>query len=99
MPLATLPSGAFFDGSHADFFIDRHANPGHATDARIQSCAPGLEAEIAAIRALPGVADALAAIEASYRQRLQALLPVLAADPRFGVAGSAERWFLDLLAT
>ncbi len=98
MALALRPSAAFFTAEHANFFLASHLIDGTVVDDRARTCAPALDAEIATLMALPGVASAVEKIERSFGERIRELAPILTEDPRFHVPGSPENWFMDLVA-
>ena len=95
--LTLAPSGAFLDSSYARMFVRLSTAKALLTDRRALQCVPGLEAEIAALACLPGVADAMVIIEQSYPKRLRVAASVLESDPRFQAPGTIERWFADLM--
>ncbi len=74
-------------------FMAQHAARDVGADDRVLRCAPGLEEEIARLRALPGVAAAEAGVRAAVRARLARLRDEAA---RAGWDGEA-RGLLDLL--
>jgi hypothetical protein len=63
----------------------------------ISRCAPGLDAEMARLTVLPGVADALDAVKAAFHARVAEFKPIFAEAQAIKDAGAAGEAFLDLL--
>ena len=77
-------------------FVAQH----HATDLpeddRIRRCAPNLEVEIAALRALPGVSAAVDSVQRIYRERIGVIKEAYRDAPVIRQAGGTGRHFLQL---
>lgn len=81
-------------------FVDQHVASAALPPAReaeaIRRCAPDLDAEIARLIALPGVADAAERVKENYRSRIAAIVDMFAAAPGVLEAGEAGERFLAL---
>ena len=97
--LSLSASADYFSAATAQMFVDQFRATGLIDDRRAIDATPNLEADIAALRSLPGVHQAMLGIERSYRDRLRQLARVLAEDQRFRQPDTNERWFADILAT
>lgn len=60
-------------------------------------CAPGWAEELAALKALPGVAAAFEAVKAAYAERMRTIVPMFRDAPGIREAGEAGRAFLTTL--
>ncbi len=78
-------------------FLEQHGDAGMRLDERVPRCTPGLGAEMARLRALPGVAAAEAACVAAYRAQVAAMVRQMRGSPAFRVPGSPEGLLLRLL--
>ena len=96
--LSLSASADYFSAATAQLFVDQFRAAELIDDRRAIDATPSLEADIAALRFLPGVDQAMLGIERSYRDRLRRLAKVLAEDPRFRQPDTNERWFAEILA-
>ena len=60
-------------------------------------CAPNWAAELAALKALPGVADAWETVKRTYAERIRTIVPMFVTAPGLRDAGDAGRAFLATL--
>jgi len=65
-------------------------------DNRAAGCVPGLQVEIERLRSLPGVADALDAVEAVYDARLATVRDAYRQAPEVATWGELGRRFLSM---
>ena len=98
LPLALAASPDLFDAAKIDLFMTRFNAPDMVVDRRAEACSPELEAGIDALRRLPGVDQAMRAIEHVYTDRLRRLDRMLAEDRRFQAPGTPESWFAGIVA-
>jgi hypothetical protein len=97
MGLSLSASTDYFRAATAQLFVDQFRAVGLIDDRTAIDASPSLEADVAALRSLPGVHQAMLGVERSYRDRLRRLAGVLAEDPRFRQPDTNERWFADIL--
>ena len=97
MGLAVAASGNLFSPAVADLFVSQFNSLQQTTDDRAAACSPDIERDIAELRRLPNVHEAMVGVEQSYKSRLGSLSAVLSTDPRFMAPASNERWFAEIL--
>ena len=68
---------ALIDVGFASMFLQQHGSPTMVEDGRTAKCAPGLAAEMARLRTLPGVKAAEAKILTGYRKQVGRLVAEL----------------------
>ena len=81
-------------------FLNQHQSPDVTPSGQAASLVPALEAEIARLRALPGVGEAERAVTALFRQRLDLVKAKLIAEPHLSnLDGPGEEMRALLQAT
>ena len=78
-------------------FVGQHHSADITRNDRLARCAPGMDAELARLRALPGVLQAERAVIATFQERLAVIKAHLLADPRLGQLGAAGEGMRTLL--
>jgi hypothetical protein len=87
---------AIMDQSSSDFMMLQLDTPDLPVDDRIVSNSVGLDAEIAQLRSLPGMAEAVKTVIAAYAARLQKIRVAYAAAPEILSWGERGQRFLAL---
>ena len=91
-PSAAVLPAAFVHAFVGQFPLQHGATPGP------DRCAPGLDGELARLKALPGVAEAWTRVKQVYEARIRSIIPMFSTAPGVIEAGEDGKAFLAILA-
>ena len=94
--LLEQPSAAVLPAGFVHAFVGQFALPSVATPGP-DHCAPGLDDELARLKALPGVAEAWARVKQIYDARIRTIVTLFATAPGVVEAGEDGKAFLAIL--